>query len=147
MAARKKTCGFYGRIPTLFIIRRLTLAQILAYDPDPEMQWEAVTSMGHDVTAFSDAGETVDYAQTNKVDIALLVGTEGVDMIKPLREISPNFKVVVFCDAPEIMEIRRALRWAPCSVLFKPIVKEELDACLKRALLKGKSTIKGSLNL
>jgi hypothetical protein len=28
-----------------------------------------------------------------------------------------------------------------------PIVKEELDACLKRALLKGKSTIKGRLNL
>jgi DNA-binding NtrC family response regulator len=123
------------------------VAQILAYDPDPEMRWDVVTSLGHDVVAFSDAGDTVDYAHENKVDIALLVGAEGIDMIKPLREISPNFKVVLFCDAPEILEIRRALRWAPCSVLFMPIVKEELDACLKRALLKGKSTIKGSLTL
>jgi DNA-binding NtrC family response regulator len=123
------------------------LAQILAYDPDPDMNWEVVTSLGHNVVSFSDSGETIDYAQGNRVDIALLVGSEGIDMIKPLREISPNFKAVLFCNAPEIMEIRRALRWAPCSVLFMPIVKEELDACLKRALLKGKSTIKGRLNL
>ena len=77
----------------------------------------------------------------------MLAGSEGIDMINHLREISPNFKVVVFCDSPEIMEVRRALCLAPCSFLFKPLVKEELDACLKRALLKGKSTIKGSLNV
>lgn len=123
------------------------MAQIMAFDPDPETRWDEVTSLGHDVVSFDDAGESIDYAHDHRVDIALLVGTEGIDMIKPLREISPNFKVVLFCDAPEIMEIRRALRGAPCSVLFKPIVIEELDACLKRALLKGKSTIKGSLNL
>jgi len=123
------------------------VAQIMAFDPDPEMRWDEVATLGHDVTSFSDPGEAVDYANDHKVDIALLAGTEGIDMIKPLREISPNFKVVLFSGAPEIMEIRRALRWAPCSVLFKPVVIEELDACLKRALLKGKSTIKGSLNL
>ena len=123
------------------------MAQIMAFDPDPEMRWDEVATLGHDVTSFSDPGEAVDYAHDHKVDIALLAGTEGIDMIKPLREISPNFKVVLFSGAPEIMEIRRALRWAPCSVLFKPVVIEELDACLKRALLKGKSTIKGSLNL
>jgi len=123
------------------------VAQIMAFDPDPEMRWDEVATLGHDVTSFSDPGEAIDYAHAHKVDIALLAGTEGIDMIKPLREISPNFKVVLFSGAPEIMEIRRALRWAPCSVLFKPVVIEELDACLKRALLKGKSTIKGSLNL
>jgi len=99
------------------------------------------------VASFNDSGEAIDYAHENKVDIALLTGSEGIDMIKHLREISLNFKVVLFCDSPDIMEIRRALRWAPCSFLFKPIVREELDACLMRALLKGKSTIKGSLNI
>ena len=121
------------------------MAQILAYDADPDMSWDVVASLGHEVTFFNDSGETIDYAQENKVDIALLSGAEGIDMIKHLREISPKFKVVLFCDSADIMEVRRALRWAPCSFLFKPIVKEELDACLKRALLKGKSTIKGSL--
>ena len=121
------------------------MAQILAYDPDPDMHWNTVSSLGHDVTTFTDSGEALDYAQANKVDIALLGGAEGIDMIPHLREISPNFKVVIFCDNPDIMEVRRALRLAPCSFLFKPIVAEELDACLKRALLKGKSTIKGSL--
>lgn len=123
------------------------MAQVLAYDPDPNMSWDEVTSLGHDVTYFNDYGEAVDYAHETKVDIALLGGSEGIDMIKHLREISPNFKVVVFCDSPDIMEVRRALGWAPCSFLFKPVVTEELDACLKRALLKGKSTIKGSLNV
>ena len=123
------------------------MAQVLTYDSDPDMSWDVVNSLGHDVRSFRDSGEAVDYAHENKVDIALLGGPEGVDMIKHLREISPNFKVVIFCDSPKIEEIRRALRWAPCSFLFKPIVKEELDACLKRALLKGKSTIKNSLNV
>jgi DNA-binding NtrC family response regulator len=123
------------------------MAQILAYDSDHNMNWEIVTSLGHDVTTFHDSGEAIDFAHENKVDIALLSSSDGIDMIKHLREISPNFKVVVFFDAPEIMEVRRALRLAPCSLLFKPIVKEELDACLKRALLKGKSTIKERLNV
>ncbi len=123
------------------------MAQIIAYDSDLGTSWDVVSSLGHDVTSFTDSGEIMDFAQENKVDIALLCGSDGIDMIKHLREISPNFKVVLFCDSPDIMEVRRALRLAPCSFLFKPIVKEELDACLKRALLKGKSTIKGSLNV
>jgi DNA-binding NtrC family response regulator len=106
-----------------------------------------VASLGHDVASFNDPGEAIDFAQENRVDIALLSNADGIDMIKHLREISPNFKVIVFCDSPDIMEVRRALGLAPCSFLFKPIVIEELDACLKRALLKGKSTIKGSLNV
>jgi DNA-binding NtrC family response regulator len=123
------------------------MAQVIAYDADPSMSWDVVSSLGHEVTSFNDSGEVIDYARENRVDIALLSTPEGIDMIKYLREISPNFKVVLFCESPDIMEVRRALRWAPCSFLFKPIVKEELDACLKRALLKGKSTIKGSLNV
>jgi DNA-binding NtrC family response regulator len=123
------------------------MAQVLAYDADPDMSWDVVASLGHEVTAFNDFGETIDHAQGNRVDIALLSGPEGIDMIKHLREISPNFKVILFSDSPDIMEVRRALNWAPCSFLFKPVVEAELDACLKRALLKGKSTIKGSLNV
>ena len=123
------------------------MAKIITYDANPEMQWDVAASLGHEVTSFSDSGEAIDYARENKVDIALLAGPEGVDMIRHLREISPSFKVVLFCDTPDIQEVRRALRWAPCSYLFKPVVKEELDACLKRALLKGKSTIKARLNI
>jgi two-component SAPR family response regulator len=123
------------------------MAHILAYDRDLGMSWDVVSSLGHDVTSFNDSGETIDFAQENKVDIALLSGSDGIDMIQHLRAISSNFKVVLFCSSPDIMEIRRALRLSPCSFLFKPVVKEELDACLKRALLKGKSTIKGSLNV
>jgi DNA-binding NtrC family response regulator len=123
------------------------MAQVIAYDSDPSMNWDLVSSLGHEVTSFTDSGETIEFAQENKVDIALLSGADGIDMIKYLREISPNFKVVLFSDSPDIMDVRRALGLAPCSFLFKPIVKEELDACLKRALLKGKSTIKNSLNI
>jgi DNA-binding NtrC family response regulator len=123
------------------------MAQVIAYDSDPSMNWDLVSSLGHDVRSFTDSGETIEFAQENKVDIALLSGAEGIDMIQYLREISPNFKVVLFSDSPDIMDVRRALGLAPCSFLFKPIVKEELDACLKRALLKGKSTIKNSLNI
>jgi DNA-binding NarL/FixJ family response regulator len=99
------------------------------------------------VAVFTDPGEALDHARSHTIDIALLGGTEGVDLIGHLRQISPNFKVVLFFDAPRIEEIQRALALAPCSILFKPLVMEELDACLKRALLKGKSTIKGAFAL
>jgi len=123
------------------------MAQLMAYDTDPNMNWGVVKTLGHDVKSFTDSGEALDYACGNQVDIALLGGPEGIDLIRHLREISAQFKVAVFCDSPKIEEIRRALGLAPCAVLFKPLVAEELDACLKRALLKGKSTIKGSLTL
>ena len=57
------------------------MAQVMAFDPDPEMRWDVVSSLGHDVTTFNESGEALDYAQTNKVDIALLGGPEGIDMI------------------------------------------------------------------
>ena len=123
------------------------MAQLMAYDADPNLNWDVVKTLGHDVQTFNDSGEALDYARANTVDIALLGGPEGIDLIRHLREISSQFKVVVFCDSPKIEEIRQALGLAPCAVLFKPVVAEELDACLKRALLKGKSTIKGSLKL
>ena len=123
------------------------MAQLMAYDADPNMNWDAVRVLGHSVKAFTDSGEAVDHARTNQVDIALLGTPEGVDMMKHLRGISPHFKVIFFSDSPKIDNIRQALGLAPCAYLFKPVVAGELDACLKRALLKGKSTIKGSLNL
>jgi DNA-binding NarL/FixJ family response regulator len=123
------------------------MAQLMAYDADPNLNWDVVKALGHEVQTFNDSGEALDYARANTVDIALLGGPEGIDLIRHLREISSQFKVVVFCDSPKIEEIRQALGLAPCAVLFKPVVAEELDACLKRALLKGKSTIKGSLKL
>jgi DNA-binding NarL/FixJ family response regulator len=123
------------------------MTQLITYDTDPKMNWDIVKALGHDVENFTDPGEALDYARANPVDIALLGGSEGIDLIRHLREISPQFKVVIFCDSPKIEEIRQALGLAPCAVLFKPVVAGELDACLKRALLKGKSTIKGSLRL
>lgn len=123
------------------------MARLLAYDSDPDMRWDAVKTLGHELEIFNDPGQAVNYARNNPVDIALLGGSDGIDLIPHLREISPRFKVVLFCDSPRIEEIQRALGLAPCSFLFKPIVAGELEACLKRALLKGKSTIKGSLAL
>ncbi len=123
------------------------MPKVLAYDPQPETSWQVLTDQGHEVHAFSDSGELLDFARENKVDIAILSTPEGIDLIKHLRELSPNFKVVLLAKSPTVQEVRAALKWAPCSYLFKPIVAEEIDHCLKRALLKGKTTIKNAVNL
>ena len=123
------------------------MARLMAYDADPDMDWEVLKPLGHDLKVFTNAGESLDYARQNQVDVALLGTPEGIDLISHLREINPQFKVILFCDSPRIEDIRQALRLAPCSYLFKPIVVGELEACLKRALLKGRTTIKGSLKI
>lgn len=123
------------------------MPKILACDPDPETDWSILKNLGHEVFSFVDMGEALDFARENKVDIAILATPDGIDCIKYLRELSPNYKVVLLSSSPSVQEIRRALPWAPCSYLFKPMVIEEVDACLKRALLKGKTTIKIPLNI
>jgi len=127
--------------------RGIAVPKILAYDSDPAADWRVLTDLGHEVSAFSDQGEALDFARENKVDIALLSAPEGIEMIKHLREISSNFKVILLTTSPNVEEVRRALRWAPCSYLFKPIIAAEMDSCLKRALLKGKATIKTAINI
>ena len=72
---------------------------------------------------------------------------EGLDLIKHLREISSNFKVVLLSSAPSLNEVKSGIRERVCSYLFKPIIMRELDGCLKRALLKGKSSTKIALDL
>lgn len=123
------------------------MPKILAYDPDPNANWQALTDSGHEVFSFHDQGEALDFAQEKKLDIAVLSTPEGIDLIKHLREISPNYKVILLSGSPSVEEVRHSLSWAPCSYLFKPVVPEEMEACLKRALLKGKATIKTSVNL
>ncbi|MGD8761018.1 MAG: hypothetical protein PVG87_01815, partial [Desulfobacteraceae bacterium] len=63
------------------------MTQLMTYDTDPKMNWDVVKTLGHDVESFTDPAEALDYARANTVDIALLGGPEGIDLIKHLREI------------------------------------------------------------
>lgn len=123
------------------------MAKILAFDPDPEASWKAVEELGHEVFSFTDPGEALDFARGTKVDISLLAAPEGLDMIKHLREISTNFKVVLLSSDPDLEQVKQGISQRVCSYLFKPIIMKELDGCLKRALLKGKTSTKVALNL
>ena len=123
------------------------MAKILAFDPDPETNWKPVEELGHEIFSFSDAGELLDFAKETKVDISLLAAPEGLDLIKHLREISTNFKIVLLSAAPNLEEVKSGIRDRVCSYLFKPIIMKELDGCLKRALLKGKTSTKIALDL
>ena len=123
------------------------MAKILAFDPDPDASWKVVEDLGHEVFSFSDPAEALDFAQETKVDISLLAAPEGLDMIKHLREISSNFKVVLLSATPNLGEVKSGIKERVCSYLFKPIIVKELDGCLKRALLKGKTSTKIALNL
>ena len=63
------------------------MAQLMAYDADPNMNWDVVKTLGHDVQTFNDSGEALDYACGNQVDIALFGGPEEIELIGHLREI------------------------------------------------------------
>ncbi|KIX14760.1 response regulator [Dethiosulfatarculus sandiegensis] len=123
------------------------MAKILAFDPDPEASWKTVEELGHEVFSFTDQGEALDFARETKVDISILAAPEGVDLIKHLREISSNYKVVLLSSDPDLEQVKQGIRHRVCSFLFKPIIMKEMDSCLKRALLKGKTTTKVALNL
>ena len=54
------------------------MAQLMAYDANPNMNWDVVKTLGHDVKTFTDSGAVLDYAEY-QVDTALLGDPEGIE--------------------------------------------------------------------
>ena len=86
---------------------------------------------GHSVQVFTEEQEALDFAQNNAVHIAILdiklKKMSGVQVLKELRNISPQTRVLMLTGYPTLETAREALELGAREYLVKPIDKKELE--------------------
>lgn len=86
---------------------------------------------GHSVSVFTEEQEAIDYIQSSFVHIAILdiklKKMSGVQVLKELRDISPQTQVLMLTGYPTLETAREALDLGAKEYLVKPIDKKELE--------------------
>jgi len=86
---------------------------------------------GHSVYVFTEEQEAIDYIQSSFVHIAILdiklKKMSGVQVLKELRDISPQTQVLMLTGYPTLETAREALELGAKEYLVKPIDKKELE--------------------
>ncbi|MDK2954540.1 MAG: hypothetical protein PWQ57_36 [Desulfovibrionales bacterium] len=93
---------------------------------------------GHDVTPFTEEDETLAYARSNEVDLAILdiklKRMTGVEVLEELRKTSPKVKVIMLTGYPTLETARESLKLGASEYCVKPIDKDELESKVAEVL-------------
>ncbi|MDZ7762693.1 MAG: response regulator [Desulfovermiculus sp.] len=96
-----------------------------------EMIKRILERKGHSVDVFTEEHEALEYVQKNAVHLAILdiklKKMSGVDVLKELRQVSPQTGVLMLTGYPTLETAREALNLGAKEYLVKPIDKNELE--------------------
>lgn len=94
----------------------------------------------HEVFAFTEEEEAVDYAKSNKMDLAILdiklKKMSGVEVLEELKKITPSIRAIMLTGYPTVETARESLKLGATEYCVKPIDKEELEQKVEN-VLKG----------
>lgn len=86
---------------------------------------------GHAVAVFTEEREALEYVQKQNVDIAILdiklKKMSGVEVLRQIKENSPDVEVVMLTGYPTLETAREATGCGAREYLVKPIDKKELE--------------------
>ncbi|MCF8035407.1 MAG: response regulator [Desulfobacteraceae bacterium] len=86
---------------------------------------------GHSVAVFTEEHQALEYAKQQRVDIAILdiklKKMSGVEVLKQLKEASPDIEVLMLTGYPTLETAREAMDLGAREYLVKPIDKNELE--------------------
>ena len=86
---------------------------------------------GHEVFAFTEEEEALDYARSNKVDLAILdiklKKMSGVEVLEELKKIGPTIRAIMLTGYPTMETARESLKLGANEYCVKPIDKDELE--------------------
>ena len=86
---------------------------------------------GHEVVTFTEEEEALNYARSNKLDLAILdiklKKISGVDVLEELKKIAPSIRVIMLTGYPTIETARESLKLGAREYCVKPIDKDELE--------------------
>ena len=93
---------------------------------------------GYRVTTASDGHEAISCARRDMPDVVLLdlvmPRMSGVEVLKELHAMDPDVPVIIVTGYPDSALMAEALRYAPVTLLPKPVEKSTLIRTVKRVL-------------
>lgn len=118
-------------------------AKVLVVDDEASIRFfltEVLEKDGHRVTAVDSGEAAVHTAQGESFDLALidlrLPGMDGMQVLKTLRQITPNTTIIVLTAHASLETAIEALRQGAHDYLFKPCKTIELRESIASGLLK-----------
>lgn len=117
------------------------MALILMVDDEQDacrMIQRILYTFGHEVRAFTDARDAMEWLRGNTPDLALLdiklQGMSGFEVLEFLRKYCPQVKVIMITGCPSPETAGKAQEMGVDAYLIKPVEIEELGERVNRAL-------------
>ena len=86
---------------------------------------------GHVIFTFTEEEDALDYARSNKVDLAILdiklKKMSGVEVLEELKKIEPAIRAIMLTGYPTMETARESLKHGANEYCVKPIDKDELE--------------------
>jgi DNA-binding NtrC family response regulator len=93
---------------------------------------------GHQVKAFTDEDEALDFIRKNEVDLAILdirlKRMTGVEVLAELKKIQPQIQVMMLTGYPTIETAQASLQLGASEYCVKPIDTDELEEKVEKIL-------------
>ena len=93
---------------------------------------------GHQVIAFTEEEEAIDYVDANEVDLAILdiklKKLSGIQVLEEIKKRSPSIRVLMLTGYPTIETARDCLELGAGEYCVKPIDKDELEEKVEQLL-------------
>jgi CheY-like chemotaxis protein len=102
----------------------------------------AVTGLGHDVRTAKDGEEALREFESSsfngeRVDLVLtdykMPGMDGLELLKRLKEIDPDLKVIVVTAHYELIDLQAFKDAGALDVMSKPLGREEIEGAIEKA--------------
>lgn len=117
------------------------MAHILMLDDEEDacrLVRRVLGGSGHDITAFTEVGETLEWLRSNSPDLALLDfklrDSDGLSVLRRMRQIRPAIKTILITGKPSPEIEAKALEMGIREYLVKPLEIGELEEHVNRVL-------------
>ena len=90
-----------------------------------------LTENGHQVTAFTDEDEALQFVRQYRIDLAILdirlKRLSGVEVLARMKHIQPEIRVLMLTGYPTIESAQESMRLGASEYCVKPIDTDELE--------------------
>lgn len=90
-----------------------------------------LTGKGHEVAAFTDEEDAMDYARVHPLDLLILETKlkklSGIEVLEEIKKSNPTVKVIMLTGYPTLQTARQAMKLGAQEYCVKPIEKDELE--------------------
>jgi two-component system response regulator AtoC len=116
---------------------------ILVGEDEPEVRGYlemALKCLGYSVESAQDGDEVLSYLRTSPGDICLVLldivtaSRDGLDTLREIRRMDPSLPVIVMSGASSTGDVVSAMQCGATDFLCKPVVHEELERTVSRAI-------------